>query len=367
MNRWTTAMMYLGILCMMGCNMNSDHMTYDLYVGTYTDGDSNGIYQLKFNANTGALTNKQLAATIENPSYIKFSPDNSMLYSVLETDSFENKTGGVMAFELIEGKLVEKRGVVTVGAHPCHIAVSDDGKNMAISSYTGGNSTIFNLDEIGGLMENPQVIDLQSLDTVKTSHAHSAAFTKEGLFIADLGLDAVKRFSLDAAKFKPNEQASIDLPDGAGPRHFTFGQNGKYLYVINELNSTITIFKREGSTYVEKETHATLSQDFSGESYCADIHLSPDGNFLYGSNRGEQTIVIFKVDKATGTLSLVGRESVHGDWPRNFTIDPSGNFLLVANQKSNNIVVFKRDQELGTLAFLEEIDLPNPVCLEFLD
>lgn len=367
MNRWTTAMMYLGILCMMGCNMNSDHMTYDLYVGTYTDGDSNGIYQLKFNANTGALTNKQLAATIENPSYIKFSPDNSMLYSVLETDSFENKTGGVMAFELIEGKLVEKGGVVTVGAHPCHIAVSDDGKNMTISSYTGGNATIFNLDEIGGLMKNPQVIDLQSLDTVKTSHTHSAAFTKEGLFIADLGLDAMKRFSMDAGKFKPNEQPSIDLPSGAGPRHFTFGQDGKFLYTINELNSTITVFERTGSKYIEKETHSTLANDFLGESYCADIHLSPDGNFLYGSNRGEQTIVIFRVDKATGSLSLVDRESVRGDWPRNFTMDPTGKYLLVANQKSSNIVVFRRDQELGTLEFLEEIELPNPVCLEFLD
>ncbi|TLF46347.1 lactonase family protein [Maribacter aurantiacus] len=366
MNRWSTSMVCLGIL-FMGCKTNSEHMTYDLYVGTYTEGDSNGIYQLKFNANTGALTNKQLAATIENPSFIKFSPDNSILYSVLETDTFEDTSGGVIAYELLDGKLIEKGAMATVGAHPCHIAVSDDGHYLAASSYTGGNATIFSLDDIGGLKKNPQVIDLQSLDTLKSSHTHSAAFTKEGLFIADLGLDAVKRFSLKAGKFEPNNQPSIDLPNGAGPRHFTFGQDGKFLYTINELNSTITVFERNGSNYSEKETHTTLSHDFNGKSYCADIHLSPDGNFLYGSNRGEQTIVIFKVDQATGSLSLVGRESVHGDWPRNFTLDPTGKYLLVANQKSSNIVVFKRDLELGTLAFLEEIDLSNPVCLEFLD
>ena len=367
MNRWTTAMMCLGILCTMGCNMNSDHITYDLYVGTYTDGESNGVYQLKFNTNTGALTDKKLATTIENPSYIKFSPDNKTLYAVLETDGFENSSGGVLAYDLIDGKLTQKGDMAAVGAYPCHIAISDDGRYLAASSYTGGNATIFSLDDTGGLKKNLQVIDLQSLDTVKTSHAHSAAFTKEGLFIADLGLDAVKRFSLEAGKFEPHSQPSIDLPEGAGPRHFTFGQDGKFLYTINELNSTITVFEREGSSYVEKETHTTLSNDFNGKSYCADIHLSPDGNYLYGSNRGEQTIVIFSVDKSSGSLSLVGRESVHGDWPRNFTIDPTGKFLLVANQKSSNIVVFRRDQELGTLAFLEEIDLPNPVCLEFLD
>ncbi|UWX55104.1 lactonase family protein [Maribacter litopenaei] len=137
----------LGILLLMGCNSNVEHEMYDLYVGTYTDGDSNGIYQLKFNANTGALTDKQLAATIENPSYIKFSPDNSMLYSVLETDSFEDTSGGVMAYELLDGKLIEKGAMATVGAHPCHIAVSDDGQYLAASSYTGGNATIFSLDD----------------------------------------------------------------------------------------------------------------------------------------------------------------------------------------------------------------------------
>ena len=366
MKYWLFVAIGLGII-LIGCRTNTENDMYNLYVGTYTEGESNGIYQLKFNKNTGALTDKKLAATIENPSYIKFSPDNKTLYAVLETDTFENSSGGVLAYDLIDGKLTQKGDMATVGAHPCHIAVSDDGKELAISSYTGGSATIFGLDNSGALIPDTQVIDHMGIDTLKTSHVHSAEFTENGLFIADLGLDAVKRYKPENGKYVPNEQASIGLPDEAGPRHFTFGQNGKYLYVINELNSTITVFEREGSDYVEKETHATLSEDFSGESYCADIHLSPDGKFLYGSNRGEQTIVIFKVDKSTGSLSLVGRESVRGDWPRNFTIDPTGKFLLVANQKSNNIVVFKRNEDQGTLEFLEELSLPNPVCLEFLE
>ena len=366
MKNWLFVIIGLGVI-LTGCKTNTENNVYNLYIGTYTDGESNGIYQLKFNTNTGALTDKKLAVTIENPSYIKFSPDHKMLYTILETNTFENNSGGVMAYELVDGTLNQMGDMAMVGAHPCHIAISDDGKKLAISSYSGGSATVFGLDTSGALIPDPQVIDHMSIDTLKTSHVHSAAFTKDGLFIADLGLDAVKRYKAENGKYVPNEQASIDLPGGAGPRHFTFGQNGKYLYVINELNSSITVFERKGPDYVEKETHTALSEDFSGESYCADIHLSPDGKFLYGSNRGEQTIVIFKVDQKTGSLGLVGKESVRGDWPRNFTIDPTGKFLLVANQKSNNIVVFERNEGQGTLEFLEELSLPNPVCLEFLE
>jgi 6-phosphogluconolactonase len=338
-----------------------------LFVGTYTDGDSEGIYQLTFNSITGALENKQLAATIENPSYLKLSPDKKMLYSVLETDSFENTSGGVAVYALVDGILQKKGAMATVGAHPCHLAVSEDGRLLAASSYSGGNATIFRLDATGGLQANAQVIDLKPRDTTKTSHAHSAAFTNDGLFIADLGLDAVKRYTLENEDFVPHGQASIALPDGAGPRHFTFNADGSLLYTINELNSTVTVFKKQGNNYEPIETHSTLAADFVGKSFCADIHLSQDGKFLYGSNRGENTIVIFRIDQTTGTLQLVGRESVRGDWPRNFTLDPTGKFLLVANQKSNNITVFERDAALGTLSYLNEFSLPSPVCLEFLE
>lgn len=360
----------LAIVCIMafiGCKMEEEQQLNELYVGTYTQGDSEGIYRFQFNSRTGELSQKELAAPLNNPSYIRFSPDKKRLYAVMETDEFDGNSGGIMAFDLVEGALKEKGPKANVGAHPCHIAISDDGKQLAVSSYTGGSVSLFALDDSGALLPDPQFIDLKSLDTVKTSHAHSTEFTPDGLFIADLGLDALKRYSYNGKEFIPHEQASLDLPDGAGPRHFTFGQNRRFLYVINELNSTITVFEKTGKEYKMLETKTTLADDFKGESFCADIHLSPDGKFLYGSNRGEQTIVIFKVDDATGKLTLVGREDVRGDWPRNFTIDPSGQFLLVANQKSDNITVFKRDASTGALTYLQETSLPSPVCLTFLE
>ncbi len=187
------------------------------------------------------------------------------------------------------------------------------------------------------------------------------------LFVADLGLDVVKQYQVQDEEII-GPIGSLEMESGAGPRHFTFGQEGRFLYVINELNSTITVLSRiDDGSYDPIETQSTLDKNFKGESYCADIHLSKDGKFLYGSNRGENTIVIFKIDSETGKLTLIGRESVQGDWPRNFSIDPTDKFLLVANQKSNNISVFKRDQEKGTLEYLHEIELPSPVCLEFME
>ncbi len=342
--------------------------TYSLFVGTYTNNGSEGIYKYTFDSGTGALTDKTLAASLKNPSFLKISSNKKNLYAAEETDDFEGSSGAVAAFEINNGQLEKINSVSTGGANPCHIGISEDGSFVAASNYSGGSLSIYKVDENGALQPNPQFIDHKLLDSVKTSHVHSAEFTSDGLFTADLGLDAVKRYDYSDQGFVPAEQASLNVPEKAGPRHFTFGQKGKFLYVINELNSTITVFLRnENGTYNEIATENTLAKEFEGDSYCADIHLSKDGRFLYGSNRGENTIVIFKVDQPTGKLTLVGRESVKGDWPRNFGMDPSGKFLLVANQKSNNIIVFKRDTEEGTLGFLHEIKLPSPVCLEFLD
>jgi len=363
---------YFIILCsftfIYGCKKTEPLKTYSLFVGTYTENGSEGIYSYSFDSNTGELSNKKLAATMGNPSFLKISPNNKYLYAVEETNEYVGSSGGVAAFSIDNGALKEINSNATIGAHPCHIGISEDGRFLVASSYTGGSLSIFKIGDNGEFLPNPQFIDHKVLDTTKTSHAHAAKFTEDGLFTTDLGLDAIKRYIMEGEKFVPYKQSSIDLPLKSGPRHFTFGQGGKFLYVINELNSTLTVFQRNADkSYTELETQTTLSKDFEGESYCADIHLSNDGKFLYGSNRGENTIVIFKVDDATGKLSLVGRESVKGDWPRNFGIDPSGNYLLVANQRSNNITVFKRNTTEGTLSFLHEQELPSPVCLEFLD
>ncbi|MFS4455193.1 lactonase family protein [Maribacter sp. 2304DJ31-5] len=338
----------------------------NLFVGTYTDGESEGIYRFSFNAETGELAHDTLVATLPNPSYLAISVDGQNLYAIQETANFDSSGGGVTAFKLKEGLLEHQNSMGTAGAHPCHIALSDNG-NLVVSNYTGGNLIVADLEAKGSLKGSPQVIDHKILDSTSTSHAHMASFMNDELFVSDLGLDAVKRYVKKDGKYIPFEaQPSISLPKGAGPRHFVFGQEQRFLYVINELNSTITVFKKENNgIYTVVETKNTLAQGFKGKSFCADIHLSQDGKFLYGSNRGENTVVAFKVNQDNGQLTLVDRVSVEGDWPRNFTLDPTGKFLLVANQRSNNICVFKRDVETGTLEFLSKTNLSAPACLKF--
>ncbi|MEZ4809988.1 MAG: lactonase family protein [Allomuricauda sp.] len=362
--------LFYGLLLMLmtACAEKSEKkQMHTLFVGTYTDGASKGIYKFTFDPETGTLLNQSLAATLPNPSYLKISKDKKNLYAVQETADFDSLGGGVSAFKLQDGLLEFQNSMGSGGAHPCHVSLSGDG-HLAVCNYNGGNVSIFALTQEGALGTDPQIIDHKVLDTTKTAHAHMAQFTADGLFVTDLGLDAVKRYQNKEGQFVPADQASIAFANGTGPRHFTFGEGEKFLYVINELNSTVSVFEKDvDGDYQEIQTTSTLEPDFDGKSFCADIHLSPDGKFLYGSNRGENTIVIFSVDVDSGKLETKGRESVHGDWPRNFTLDPTGEFLLVANQKSDNIVIFKRDGISGGLEFLHETELPSPVCLEFLD
>lgn len=366
--RLYTSVLALLLLFGIGCSENKKmEKKHQLFVGTYTEGDSKGIYKLTFNSGTGELSDEVLAAELSNPSFLKISKDKSNLYAVHEIADFDSLGGGVTAFKLKDGNLELLNSLGSEGKHPCHVALSGDGY-LAASNYSGGNVSVFRLDENGALVENPQVLDHKSLDTVKTSHAHMAKFMGNDLFVVDLGLDAVKRYSNINHLYVTANQPSLDLMDGAGPRHIAFGKQGKLLYVINELNSTVTVFKQKGDgSFKSIETQSTLDPSFKGKSYCADIHLSADGKFLYGSNRGENTIVVFAVDENSGLLNVVGRTSVHGDWPRNFSLDPTGKFLLVANQRSNNITVYSRDQEQGILEFLQEYKMPSPVCLEFLN
>ncbi|MBO0320849.1 lactonase family protein [Muricauda sp. CAU 1633] len=355
------------IILTMACGEKPEQKEmYTLFVGTYTNGASEGIYSLQFNPETGNLDSLKLAAELPNPSFVTISKDKQHLYAVQENSDFDSRGGGVSAFKLKDGGLELQNSMGTGGPGPCHVSLSEDGR-LAVSNYVGGNVALFKLKDDGSFGDAPQIIDHKVLDTTKTPHAHMAQFTKEGLFVADLGLDAVKRYQLEDGEFVPGDQPSLSFANGAGPRHFTFGQNGK-LYVINELNATISVFEKDADgAYQEIQVVETLDPTYEGRNACADIHLSADGKFLYGSNRGENTIVIFAVDGSSGKLDLVGRQSVHGNWPRNFALDPTENFLLVANKISSNIVVFKRDVEAGTLTYLSEIEVPNPICLEFLD
>ncbi len=351
------------IFSVMACTKKEPVKVETMYIGTYTDGTSEGIYSLQFNPETGALDSLKLLAKLPNPSFLAFSKNKKSLYAVQETADFDSLGGGITSFSLKDGVLEELNSKGTGGAHPCHVALSGNGQ-LAVSNYTGGNLAIFDLNDKGALGIR-QLIN-HNTDTLNLAHVHKSHFNEDGLFVTDLGLDVLKHYDKKPYGWMPAHQATIDFPEGAGPRHFVFNTNRSFLYVVNELNATITVLERddEGS-YNPIQTETTIAEDWVGVKSCADIHLSPDGRFLYGSNRGENTIVIFSVDEVLGKITLMGRESVHGDWPRNFTFSPDGNHILVANQKSSNITVFKRDITKGTLKYTGQFEIGAPVCLVF--
>ncbi|WP_027127362.1 lactonase family protein [Gelidibacter mesophilus] len=348
-------LIFLTVLCFLNC----EQKTTTLYVGTYTDGDSEGIYQFQFNSETGALTNKQLATISENPSFITYSPDKKYLYAVNETDN-----GAVSAFKVAsDDALSFINKASTHGANPCHVALNENGNKAVVSNYTGGNFALYTVKNDGTLTEAFQILD-QTTDSM-VSHAHSAQFYNDELYTSNLGRNAVFNYRLSNNTYELIAPSIVEIDDNSGPRHFSLTKDGKFIYIINELSSTITAARKIENGFERIETVSTLDPNFKGESYCADIHLSEDEQFLYGSNRGENSIVVFKRDATSGALNRIQNIQVNGDWPRNFTLDPTGKFILVANQKSNNIAVFKVDKTNGELRFLHEVELPSPVCLLF--
>lgn len=329
-----------------------------LYVGTYTNEESQGIYLYNFNTKTGEITNKTLAVEAVNPSFITFSKQKEFLYAVSESDA-----GSLVAAYKVNknGTLNFINNVNSNGKGPCHVQLNKNSSKAVVSNYGGGNFSIYNIEKDGALKEAFQVVDNNVPET--KAHTHSAQFFNNELFIADLGRDFLSQYieNGDTYLFKKNYM----MAPKAGPRHFEISNNGDYIYVINELNSTITALKKDADIYTEIQTINTLKDDYTGMNSCADIHLSNDQKFLYGSNRGENTIVVFKRNIENGLLEKIQSIGVEGDWPRNFTLAPNGDFLLVANQRSKNISVYKVNKTLGTLTFIKSTDAPTPVCLLF--
>jgi 6-phosphogluconolactonase len=329
-----------------------------MYVGTYSGEDSLGIYLYNFNTKTGKLSNKKLAIETVNPSFLTFSTTKKQLYAVSENG--ENST--VNAFSVNKnGTLNFINKVTSNGANPCHIQLNKNNTKAVISNYTGGTVSVYNIEENGNVNDAFQVMDHNT--ETKKSHAHSAKFFKNNLFVADLGRDFLAHYVEKQGAYILKENYNMEV--GAGPRHFEISKKGNYIYVINELNSTVSVLKKTENNYKNIQTISTLSDDFTEHNQCADIHLSKNEKFLYGSNRGENSIVVFKRNKKDGTLQKVQNISVSGDWPRNFTLAPNGKFLLVANQRSKNISVYKVHKKTGELSFLESIKAPTPVCLLF--
>ncbi len=346
---------------------------FHLLVGTYTTGKSEGIYVYKFNVKTGEFKVESIAKNIKNPSFLAISPDEKYVYSAGEVDN----NGAVYAFSFNKksGDLTQLSTQSSNGNFPCHVAVDKTGKWVIAGNYGAGSLTVLPVEANGGLGKPTQTIQHEgkgiNAERQEKPHVHSIniAPNNHDVFVADLGIDKIVTYSLDAktGKLSNGNPPFTKVQDGSGPRHFTIHPNGKFAYVIQELTSQVTVFDYKNGSLVAKQSISTLPADFKGDNSCADIHISPDGKFLYGSNRFHDTIVIYSIDPKTGTLTYIGEQSVMGKVPRNFMIDPTGNFVLVANQKTDNIVIFKRDKVKGTLTPTgKEIAVPTPVCLKMV-
>lgn len=354
-----------------------------VYIGTYTSGKSRGkgIYVYKFNTENGALSPYKIVANVVDPSFLAIDKNRKYLYAVNETVEYEGKKSGAVSAFAIDRKNGDLRFLnkqPSLGGAPCHITVSDNGKFVLVANYLGGNVSVFPIEN-GGNLGAP--IGLQqhrgsgvNRQRQESAHAHSIILDNNNrfAFASDLGIDKIMIYSFDDGdgKLEPNAaQAFYQTKAGAGPRHFKFHPDGKFAFVVNELDATVTSLEYDDKrgTLKEIQTVSTLPADFSGASSCADVHVSPDGKFLYGSNRGHDSIAAYKIDEKTGRLEFIEHTPTQGRTPRNFAIDPAGKFLLAANQNSDSIVTFRIDEETGKLQPTgNKAIVPSPVCLKLI-
>ena len=368
-------------------------MASDLvYVGTYSEpilfgtgqvvqGLGKGIYAFRLNAATGALEPAGVTAGVRNSSYLAFDPRRQFLYCVNEFKEYAGKpSGAVSAFRIDPktGALAYLNTVASHGTDPCHLMVERSGRNVLVANFASGSVAVLPIAADGSLKEASCVIQHEgsSVDPKrqKGPHAHAVEIdaTNRTVFVPDLGCDKVFVYALDADRgvLIPNpNQPSVAVTPGAGPRQLAISPSGRFAYLINELNSTMTAYAYDArrGTLSALQTLSTLPQGFAGDSSCAEVQVAPSGRFLYGSNRGHDSIVIYALDPEAGTMTLVGHESTRGHIPRNFTLSPKGDFIAAANQDSGTVVMFRVDPEKGTLtATGSVVEAGTPICVKFL-
>ena len=360
-----------------GAGAKSD---YWVYVGTYTGPKSKGIYAYRFDASDGKLSARQLAGESVNPSFLAVDPSGRFLYAVNEVADYQGRrSGGVSTFAIDPhtGALTFLNQVSSGGPGPCHVSLDRTGKYVLVANYDGGSVAVFPRLADGRLGVASAFIQHtgHSVNPQRQEgpHAHCILPSPDNRFAlaADLGLDQllVYRFDPSNGSLKPNDPPFAKADPGAGPRHFAFAPSGRFIYLINEIGSSITVFSYNGPAGVLQrlESVSTLPKDFKGANDCAEIAVSHDGRFLYGSNRGHNSIAVFAVDRAKGTLTPVEHVSTQGKTPRNFAIDPTGKYLFAANQDSDSIVILRIDQQTGRLTPTGQVlDVASPVCVTFV-
>ncbi len=348
---------------------HSTPKTVELLVGTFTSEDSKGIYKLDFDQKTGALSNKVLLAERKNPGYLYISQDRKKVYS-----SNGVAPGSISIYEFTADRsqlnLIDE--LASKGAGACYIELNDKESLVAAANYGSGSIVVYKLEPSGVVDNAPMSVQHQGSGphpNQKSPHAHCVKFHPTGkyLYAVDLGADEIMFYEINDSNEIGNLQTALKTDPGDGPRHMVFHPNKNRVFIINELSSTVISanINEQTGTLDRIDKRSTLPEEYTGPNACADIHLSADGQFLYASNRGHNSIAIFSVSEI-GELKLLTTEPVHGDWPRNFILSADGEFLLVANERSNNISIFKVNTETGQLNYTgNQVEISRPVCLKF--
>jgi 6-phosphogluconolactonase len=323
-----------------------------LFAGGFTKGEEKGLSLFGLDKK-GNLELIAEADAGPNPSFFCFSKRNDLVYALDEVMEFNGSRGGgitTLKYDPVTGMMEKKNEILVPWGGPCHISISADSMFLLVASYSSGSVAVVRLDR-NGIPERVTDTILYGTERPNVSHPHMIAQDPAGrhVYLTDLGLDRIVIFDLDKSggKLAPVENGIITVPKRSGPRHFVFNSNGTKFYLINELSSTIMVFNVTENGFLDLvQTLSTVREDFAGKNSCAEILIGKNGDFLYGSNRGENSIVVFRIGD-DGLLSLSGHSSCGGDWPRSFAIDPSGLFLLSGNQKSDTISVFRINKKTG--------------------
>lgn len=354
-----------------------NNSNYDLFIGTYTNAaKSNGIHVYSFNSGTGVLTQRSVTTGVENPSYLAISRNNKYVYAVSEVGRGQAKVYSY-AYDRNSGQMAPMNSAPASGDGPCYISADPKGKYVFAAMYGSGSLSAIPVNADGSLGSSSQVFKYEGSSINKQNqsrpHLHTAILSPDGKYLlaTDLGTDKIYTYRYnanDAAPLKATVQGSLAIKPGSGPRHLAFHPNGKYVYAVMELSAEVALMEYKNSNLSLSQYISMLPKGFKGEVEAADIHVSPDGKFLYASNRADGNDIVVYAIAGDGKLSYAGRQSEYIKTPRGFAIDPSGKYLLVANMDGNNVVVFKRDQSTGLLQFKGiEVKVDKPVCLKFMN
>ena len=360
-------------------NRSSDKLR--VFIGPYSTRGSQGIYRAEFDAATGRLGNLQPAFPLPNATYQAIHPGGRFLFSVCEErEDGRRRNGSVcaLAIEPEAGRLQLLNRRRSLGDGPCHVCLPAGGRQVLVSNYASGSVAVFSIAPDGSLGEPAAFVQHHGgsgvvPDRQEGPHAHSVTLSPDNRFVfaADLGQDRIRvnRFDAASGNLLPADPPEVVCAPGSGPRHMAFHPNGRHLFLVHELNNTVTTFEYEPvpGILTARQTVSTLPGDWRGMSQAADIQISPDGRFLYASNRGHDSLAIFAIDGNRDTIEVREFVPVRGHWPRQFRLTPDGRFLLAANQESDTIVIFAVDPDDGGLSPVgEPFPVPAPVCITFL-